>query len=208
MDSTLIISLFDSIPLWVMLLPILISSIVLLAVFIERSVYFRSFRGDYQSYVERVAGKINEEGFDRNNEMIIKYNGPFSDLIESILDVWNGKTDKEFAIRHLIEEYIRKIEKFGGVVSTIATVAPMLGLLGTVTGMMKSFSSLSKLGPTAHDVLAQGITEALITTALGLVVAIPALIFYNYMVSKVNILIVDLEYIANLFLENKTKMGE
>jgi biopolymer transport protein ExbB len=73
----------------------------------------------------------------------------------------------------------------------------MLGLLGTVTGMMKSFSSLSKMGPSARDMLAQGITEALITTALGLLVAIPAIIFYNYMVSQIERFVREVEYISN-----------
>ena len=95
------------------------------------------------------------------------------------------------------ENTIRVIEKYGGIISTVATVSPMLGLLGTVTGMMKSFSSLAKQGTSAQEMLAQGITEALITTALGLLVAIPSMIFYNYMVSKVEFYINEVEYIAN-----------
>jgi len=202
MDSALIISLFDSIPLWVMLLPILISSIILLAVFLERTVFYKSLNGDYKSYANQVSDTISNDSLENFSESVLQENSSFSDIINTIVLEWKKNKDKEYIVRHLIEEYIHKIEKYSGVVSTIATVSPMLGLLGTVTGMMKSFSSLAKLGPTAHDILAQGITEALITTALGLVVAIPALIFYNFMVSKINLYIVDLEYIANLFVDS------
>ena len=85
----------------------------------------------------------------------------------------------------------------------LAAVAPLLGLLGTVTGMMKSFSGLARSGPMAHDLLAHGISEALITTAFGLLVAIPSLIFYNYLVVRIEHYIKDVENVANDLLENK-----
>ncbi|MFW6364904.1 MAG: MotA/TolQ/ExbB proton channel family protein [Spirochaetota bacterium] len=92
---------------------------------------------------------------------------------------------------------ISRIERYSGAVSTIATVSPMFGLLGTVTGMMKSFSALSAIDVEAQNMLAYGIAEALVTTATGLVVAIPAVIFYNYMVTKSGFLIKQLEIILN-----------
>ncbi|MFA5519881.1 MAG: MotA/TolQ/ExbB proton channel family protein, partial [Spirochaetota bacterium] len=116
-----------------------------------------------------------------------------------IINKWDG-LDKELAIRDHSEKTVRLIERYGGVISTIASIAPMLGLLGTVTGMMKSFSALADLGTSVQNQLARGITEALVTTALGLCVAIPAVIFYNYMVTRIEILVRDVEIIANEFI--------
>ena len=133
----------------------------------------------------------------------VKYSGPLIKMICDIILSWEDIENKELLLRNLSDESIRSVERYGGVMSTVATISPMLGLFGTVTGMMKSFSGLASFGPSAQDLLAQGITEALITTALGLLVAIPAIIFYNYMVSKVNYFVNEIEYIANSFLELK-----
>ena len=201
MTGKIIISIFDSIPLWVMISPILFCSVVILAVFIERMVFYKGISLDYRLLAVSVAEKL-QRGEDEEAEALISgYRGPISEMMRRIVKTWRDKGDREVRMRDLAEQAMRSIEKFGGVVSTVGTVSPMLGLLGTVTGMMKSFSSLASMGPSAQNLLAQGITEALITTALGLLVAIPSIIFYNYMVSRVEIFQKDVEYIANTLLD-------
>jgi biopolymer transport protein ExbB len=197
MTSQFFISLFDSIPTWAMILPILLCSVLLLAVVIERMIFYGKINIDYRLLMSGVAEKINKKKIKEAQLLCGRNTGPICGLIHQFLERWEDHDDKEIVIRDISEKSIRTIEKFGGVVSTIATVSPMLGLLGTVTGMMKSFSSLSKMGPSARDMLAQGITEALITTALGLLVAIPAIIFYNYMVSQIERFVREVEYISN-----------
>lgn len=197
MTSDIIISIFDSIPLWVMLVPIFICSILLLAVFIERMIFYKRTDIDYRSLIIGITEKIKKRKFKEAELLCNKDEGPLCEMIHDFLYRWGEHEDKEVIIRDLSERTIRSIEKYGGVISTIATISPMLGLLGTVTGMMKSFSGLAKLGPSARDLLAQGITEALITTALGLLVAIPAIMFYNFMVTKIDRFVRDIEFVAN-----------
>jgi biopolymer transport protein ExbB len=199
MDGTFFISIFDSIPLWVMLAPIFLCSIILLAVVIERSFFYRKIDVDYTVILESVIANIRGNNIAEAKICCHDKKGPFFSLITGIISRWDA-SDRELAIRDYSERTIRLIEKYGGAVSTIASVAPMLGLLGTVTGMMKSFSALAEHGASVQNHLARGITEALITTALGLCVAIPAVIFYNYMVSRIEIFVRDVEIIANEFV--------
>ncbi|MCA1753759.1 MAG: MotA/TolQ/ExbB proton channel family protein [Spirochaeta sp.] len=86
------------------------------------------------------------------------------------------------------------MERFLTSLGTIAHISPLLGLLGTVTGNIQAFGVLGEFGMGGDPaILARGISEALITTAAGIIVAVPAIIFYNYLVSKVNHTIIHLE---------------
>ncbi len=201
MDSGVIISLFDSIPLWVMILPILLCSVIAIAVIIERSIFFKKINYDYRLIVANNLRLIEEKKIDEASALNRRYSGPIVGMIEVVMNRLESKKLRERIIMESSEEAIRTIEKYVGTISTVATISPMLGLLGTVTGMMKSFSGLSKIGQAAHDLLAYGIAEALITTAMGLLVAIPSLIFYNYMVSRVDYYIKEVEYVANTLSE-------
>jgi biopolymer transport protein ExbB len=198
MDSSIIIFLFDSIPLWVTLLPILVCSVVLLAVFLERIVFYKSISLDFRSLLSGI--KI-EGGQIKDLKLPEKKNNPLVEMLKNISREWSNSYDKSSLVQNYSLKAVSPIEKYVSVVSTIATISPMFGLLGTVTGMMRSFSGLARYGPSVQTQLAQGITEALITTAMGLVVAIPALIFYNYMVAKVNYLVKEVEYLAAYFLK-------
>ncbi len=199
MDGFFFISIFDSIPLWVMLAPLFLCSIILVAVVIERSFFYRKIDVDYSIVLENVIMNIRSNRIPEARLCVDDKRGPFFLLIQNIISKWDG-SDKELVIRDQSEKTVRLIERYGGVISTIASIAPMLGLLGTVTGMMKSFSALADLGTSVQNQLARGITEALVTTALGLCIAIPAVVFYNYMVTRIEILVRDVEIIANEFM--------
>jgi biopolymer transport protein ExbB len=201
MSSDVIISLFDSIPLWVMLLPILVCSIIAIAIIIERLIFFKRINYDYRLIVANKLRLVEEKKIDEAKALSRRYGGPIVDIIDVVMDSTESKQSRERIIMESSKEAVRTIEKYIGTIATVATISPMLGLLGTVTGMMKSFSGLSKIGQAAHDLLAYGIAEALITTVMGLLVAIPSLIFYNYMVSRVEYYIKEVEYIANTLME-------
>ncbi len=203
MNSKVIISIFDSIPLWVMITPIIICSIVLVAIAIERLFFFKSLGIDYRNILRVVKIQLRKGNLDVALTSLEGFSGPVIDMIKNVLLNWDEVDPEGSIIRDEASQTVKKIERFGGIIATIATIAPMLGLLGTVTGMMKSFSNLKAVGPQARDILSQGITEALITTALGLMVAIPAIVFYNYMVSQIDMFIKEIEFISNALLKEK-----
>lgn len=200
MESHVIISIFDSIPIWVMILPIIVCSIIALAVIIERIIFYKKIDFDYTLIIGNVSDFIKANQIDKAAILCERYGGVIIQIIKTVISNFHLKDNKERVVAEASERAVKGIEKNISTLATISTIAPMLGLLGTVTGMMKSFSGLSKIGPAAQDLLAYGIAEALITTALGLIVAIPSLIFYNYMVSKVENYIKEVERVANALL--------
>ena len=105
----------------------------------------------------------------------------------------------KMAISDAANMEIPRMERFLSTLGTIAHVTPLLGLLGTVTGNIRAFGVLGQTGIGGGDpaVLAQGIAEALLTTAAGIIVAVPAITFYNYLVSRVNHSIIRLENRVN-----------
>jgi biopolymer transport protein ExbB len=181
MELGLFVRLFESIPAVATVLPIIFCSVLLLGIFIERIIFYRKIRYDYAALTSEMVGYISD---NRLNEAVARcaaFNGPISSMLSEIAGSWNTSPDRNSMMNYHASKALRSIEKYAAVVSTISTVAPMLGLFGTVTGMMKSFGGLAGGG---RESIAYGITEALITTILGLFVAIPAVIFYNYMVSR------------------------
>ena len=194
------ISIFDAVPTWVMLLPIFICSIIGAAAIIERILLYNRINADYTMLINNVA-KEYSNNIQQALLQCKKVPGPISELIYNTLAFPASMKERERVITENVYLTQKKIEKHVGIIATIATISPMFGLLGTVTGMMKSFSALSRVGNVAQDLLAYGVAEALITTALGLLVAIPAWIFYNYLVSRVERYAKDLEYVANALLD-------
>ena len=130
-----------------------------------------------------------------------KDNSSISRIFLAMIETKSVK-DREKLVEESVHVLASKIERFSGLVSTISTVSPMFGLLGTVTGMMKSFSALAKASQQAQTLLANGIAEALVTTATGLLVAIPAVVFYNYMVSRSSVLLKDIEIALNSVMDS------
>ena len=204
MNERILISVFVSIPTWIILLPIFICSIMLLAVFIERMIFFKALKIDYKLLVTGVSAELKKNSADSAMSLCAPYKGPIIEMMKKILSSWNDSDSLEFRVKNISENTIRSIERFANLMATIGTVSPMLGLFGTVTGMMKSFSGLAGASY-ASNLLAQGIAEALITTALGLAVAIPSIVFYNYLVAKAEVYAGEIEYIANTFFELKIK---
>lgn len=92
--------------------------------------------------------------------------------------------------------------------ATIANVAPLVGFLGTVSGMINSFDALARAGLSNPGLVAKGISEALITTAAGLVVAVPTLIMFNYFTAQIGRFVLEMETAANVLLETYAEMDD
>ncbi len=161
---------------------ILASSIVAVAIAIERIVYYRLTRSSHRSHM-----KVIREAIENGNlSAAIEITKKFRSAIGRITHVYLQHVDKgeeilEEAVKVESQESIIMLEKHLPILSAIGNLAPLMGLLGTVIGMIYVFKDIAALGGQADiNILAGGIWQALLTTAFGLVVAIPVTGFYHY----------------------------
>jgi len=178
---------------------ILFLSIVAAVIVIERLLYFRKIRIDEEKMINRLKATLRKRHFDEAISICENNPSPITNLMRVGIEHRHHapETIKE-TILDAANLEIPQMEKHLPALGTVTHIAPLLGLLGTVTGNISAFGVLGKLGSVGDPaLLAKGISEALLTTAAGLIVAIPAIIFYNYLVNKVNHTIIRLENRVN-----------
>lgn len=198
-----IIFFLTSVPIWATMAPIFVCSIISLAVIIERIVFYRKINFDYRFIMDNVTNFIDKNNLKNAHSFLDEYHGPVITVIREILNSFKTKSDRQLTILASSRYAIVSVERYVAVIATIATISPMLGLLGTVTGLLKGFTALYRMGAgtEATHLLALGVSETLITTVLGLLVAIPSWSFYNFMVAKVEHYVKEIEYISNIFMK-------
>jgi biopolymer transport protein ExbB len=136
-----------------------------------------------------------------------QYRGPVASIMKAgLVKYGQPKEEIEKTIENAALYEMSRLERGLTVLATVANVAPLLGFLGTVTGMIKSFDALAEAGLSNPGLVAVGIKEALYTTAAGLFIAIPTQIAYNYFMSRINRFVRDIETAANMLLEAFTEM--
>ena len=199
--------LFDGgIFMWV----ILLASISGLAVIIEKMYTFLSKEKKLSENEKNQLYKALRTG---NREEILKLCKDKTDSVSKSVTKIVSNMDINFAeldnshrqviegiISESILEQTTELEKGMSLLGTVVNAAPQLGLLGTVTGMITAFSALTRNGESTARIVASGISEALYTTAFGLIVAIPALVFYNYFNRQIDIIVAEMERAALQFL--------
>jgi len=178
---------------WLMV-PILFCSILALAVFIERLFKLRRGRVLPLELVQRVHDLVMRQRYPEAMNLCQAHPSAIARIFFAGLKI-SGQP--RAVIKEIVEEVGRReaaeLERALGVLSTVASITPLLGLLGTVSGMIKTFNLISLYGVGTPGTLASGISEALVTTAAGLTVAIPTLVGYRYVSSKADDLILNLE---------------
>ena len=173
---------------------ILLASIVGLAVFIERYFYLQGVKKNAKLIMEKMREKLKGLRLDEAMAVCENYPGAASNIIKAGLEMASKSREEiEKAMEDAAKYEIPKLHKNLPVLATVASISTLLGLLGTVLGMIISASVLSIQGMANPSKLIGGIAQALITTAYGLIVAIPAVIAYNYISSKVDNLIAEIE---------------
>jgi biopolymer transport protein ExbB len=178
----------------VLMIPIALCSIIALAIFLERLWSLRRSRVIPRDFLIEIEDLIRREKIP---EAITRCRKDSSSMANIILAGIRNFGKRREIVKESIEEIGRReaslLERYINVVGTIAAIAPLLGLLGTVFGMIKAFNVISIQGVGNPSSLAGGISEALITTAAGLVVAIPTFVLYRYLANKADGLIVEME---------------
>ncbi|UCF04399.1 MAG: MotA/TolQ/ExbB proton channel family protein [bacterium] len=178
----------------IIMVPLLIGSVLGLAIVIERAFSLRSRKVLVPEIITSI-GKIGSMEDVRVTERICEANtGPFANIVLAALRNQDLTRDemKEVILDQGRQE-VRVLQRGLVMLETIASASPLLGLMGTVIGMIKTFNVISQQGIGQANVLSGGISEALITTVTGLAIGIPALVAFNYFTDKAESHVMDIE---------------
>jgi len=178
----------------IIMFPLLLCSVLALAIIIERFWTLRASRLAPKSLVHDLWGWIKKKELNARKLKDIKETAPLGRILAAgLANAKHGREIMKESIQEEASHVVHEMERFLNTLGTIAVIAPLLGLLGTVIGMIKVFAQLQLEGAGNASALAGGISEALITTAAGMTVAIPALIFYRYFTRRVDEIVVNME---------------
>ena len=178
---------------WAMV-PILICSAIALAIILERFWSLRRASVLPPQLGEQVRTWARTRKLDPAHIEQLRANSPLGELLAAALAVRHRSRE---VIKERIEDtgrhVVHRLERFLNTLGTIALISPLLGLLGTVTGIIKAFEAITSGGMGDPRMLSGGIGEALLTTAAGLLVAIPSLIAYRYLRGRVDAIVIEME---------------
>ena len=184
-------------PIW----PLILTSIIGVAIILERFWSLRKSQIIPDGLMVEIKTMIKQNNLDNNKVNILKNSSPLGDILSVAIA---KRKDSVEEIKSALDEragfIVHNLERYLGVLVTIATVAPLLGLFGTIIGMVELFSSFTSSG---HDVavFARGISIALYNTAGGIVVAVPAMIAYRFFRSKIDNYLNEMEHYAIQIVE-------
>lgn len=178
---------------WLMF-PIVFCSVAVIAISAERYWTLNPSKIAPRHQLGKVWQLIQSNGMDSEKLKSLRHSSPLGRLLAAGLsNARHGRDVMKDSIEEAASQVVHDLERFIGALGTIAAIAPLLGLLGTVIGMIKVFTELKLSGAGNPQVLAGGISEALITTAAGLTVAIPAMMAHRFFVRRVDTLVVTME---------------
>ena len=187
---------------------LLLCSLLSITIFLERIFYYRNqsktSRGEFMSSLgEAIAGKDHKKAIEITKET----QTPFAKVIGAGLKEY-GRSEKAAAgaMERAIVDETRKLERFTAIVGTIGNIGLYIGLFGTVLGIIRAFHDIASAGSGGISSVINGVAEALVCTATGLMVAIPAVIFFNYFTRRIEFFTNDMQLCASellLLLEEK-----
>ena len=180
-----------------MLWPLAICSVITLGYVLERLVALRRERVLPREFVDRFLERLSTGKLDRERalELCRAHDSPAARIFALVVNTWGqpGVTIRQ-TVSHDAAGEVVELKRNLRVLSAMATLGPLLGLLGTVVGIIQSFDALGgRVGPARGEALAHGISLALVATAFGLVIAIVAVAFYYFFLNRVDILVRELD---------------
>ncbi|WP_300367311.1 MotA/TolQ/ExbB proton channel family protein [Brachyspira sp.] len=173
---------------------LLISSVLGLTIIVDRFIYFTRIKSQDNSLAPKLLSLIKDNELKAAIALCETAKSPLANIIMAGL---NNKDIPKESMQGASNKELPRLERFISTLSTISTIAPLLGLLGTILGMIQSFAVISVVGSGNPNALASGIANALLTTAAGLIIAIPTVVFYNYFVNTINARILFIENLSN-----------
>jgi biopolymer transport protein ExbB len=174
-------------------------SFLAVVIVVERILYLKKIKVDEEKLFLRVKAALEKGHFDEALFMCESNLSPITGIMKAAIE---HRDEEPYVLKETLKDAASQqtplLEKNLSNLGTIAHISPLLGLLGTVTGNINAFGVLGSFGSVSDpSVLAKGISEALITTAAGLIVSIPAVIFYNFFITKINNILVEMENQVN-----------
>ncbi len=169
---------------------LILCSVVTLSVAVERALYFFGRRGECDNCLALSMKKIKSGDLGAAATAIETTSHPLSQVANQVFE--SGKNLNETLEERLMVSLSQQkmlFEKNLGILGTMAAVAPLIGLLGTIWGIMRAFMEMSVAGSTAPTVVASGVAEALLTTAAGIVIAVPAILAFNHFTRRMNVML-------------------
>lgn len=187
--------------------PILLTSVVALAISLERLFSLRRATIDTREFMDAIRQLLRQGRLQESVQLCDDTAGPIARIMKAGL-LKHGRSKED--IRESIEDAghleVPRLERYMAGLATCASIAPLLGLLGTVQGLILCFSVIQhKEGVVNPADLADGVGSALITTAAGLIVAIPTVVVYNYLVTRVDNMVLEMEISASELVELLTR---
>lgn len=191
----------------IMMWPIMLCSVIALAITIERFFSLRRATIDTRSFMDAMKTILRQNRVQEAVALCDETDAPVARIMKAgVLKHNRSKEDIREAIEDAGHLEIPRLERYLSALATCANVAPLLGLLGTVQGMIKCFAEIQhKQGLVNPSDLAEGIGNALITTGAGLTIAIPTLVVYNYLVARVENMILEMEISSSDLVELLTR---
>jgi len=187
------------------MIPLVFCSILALAIIIEKFMSLKIIESKADKFMERALGILNsdeERKIDKVLALCEMTSSPPARILQASIEKKDvGRTEIKEAVEAAGAIEVPHLGRYLVILSTIVTISPLLGLLGTVRGMIIAFNVIGVAGVGEAGALAGGIAEALYTTAFGLSIAIPALVFYNYFTHRTDRLVRKLESFSVEFLE-------
>jgi len=178
-------------------------SVLSLAIIIERYVYYRRrSRIKREEFMKEISDELKSGNLKKALEICKNTDTPFSSVVYYGLNLYGHS---EVVISNTMEREVTiettRLERFTSIVGTIGSTAVYIGLFGTVLGIIRAFRDIAASGSGGISVVISGISEALVCTAMGLCVAVPAVIAYNYFVKRVDGFITDMELCASEIMD-------
>ena len=171
-----------------LVIPILLCSVVALAIFVERIIRFSKIKSRGAGLAEKTIQMLKEGRKNEARQMLAASNAPTGRVLLQAIEVMDQDRETlETVISNSTDEEVRDLSSYVQALATMGNIAPLLGLLGTVVGMIKAFMVIQQMGGKVNAaVLAGGIWEAMLTTALGLAVALPTMVAHSYLLSRID----------------------
>jgi biopolymer transport protein ExbB len=165
---------------------LLVCSVVAVAIVIERLWFFAQQHGDSKDLLRQIGARIQVDDMAGAIRVCNDNKGMLPKILEfGLMRGSKGRADITDALSIALMEHLNSLEKNLGIIGTIAVVAPFIGLFGTVLGIIKAFQDIARNGNSTPAVVAAGVSEALITTAAGLFVAVLSVVAFNYFKTRI-----------------------